>query len=89
MVLYLAWYALHPQIEMAVKLGFSDAVEELIEYGRKNAKLLNWRAKSPKDFLRLRPEDAKAVQRAGIGLDGLRKWKDKFLPMYPHGELRN
>lgn len=72
---YLAWYALHPQIEMAVKLGFSDAVEELIEYGRKNAKLLNWRAKSPKDFLKLPAQDAKAVQRAGIGLDGLKKWK--------------
>ena len=72
---YLAWYALHPQIEMAVKLGFADAVEELIEYGRKNAKLLNWRAKSPKDFLKLPAQDAKAVQRAGIGLDGLKKWK--------------
>ncbi len=74
---YLAWYALHPQIEMAVKLGFSDAVSELIEDGRKNAKILNWRAKSPKDFLRLKPEDTKAVLRAGIGLDGLRKWKER------------
>ena len=74
---YLAWYALHPQIEMAVKLGFADAVEELIEYGRKNARLLNWTAKTPKDFLRLQPEDAKAVLRAEIGLDGLRKWKEQ------------
>lgn len=74
---YLAWYALHPQIEMAVKLGFADAVEELIEYGRKNARLLNWTAKTPKDFLKLRAEDAKAVLRAEIGLDGLRKWKEQ------------
>jgi hypothetical protein len=74
---YLAWYALHPQIEMAVKLGFSDAVEELIEYGRKNAKLLNWRAKSPKEFLKLPAQDAKAVLRAELGLDGLRKWKER------------
>lgn len=74
---YLAWYALHPRIEMAVKLGFADAVEELIEYGKKNACLLNWNAKTPKDFLRLRAEDAKAVLRAGIGLDGLRKWKER------------
>lgn len=76
-VSYLAWYALHPQIEMAVKLGFADAVEELIENGRKNARLLNWKAKTPKDFLRLQPEDAKAVLRAEIGLDGLRKWKEQ------------
>lgn len=74
---YLAWYALHPQIEMAVKLGFADAVEELIEYGRKNARLLNWKAKTPKDFLKLPAQDAKAVQRAGIGLDGLKKWKEQ------------
>ena len=74
---YLAWYALHPQIEMAVKLGFADAVEELIEYGRKNARLLNWTAKTPKDFLKLSAEDAKAVLRAEIGLDGLRKWKEQ------------
>ncbi|MDY6444175.1 MAG: PcfJ domain-containing protein [Bacteroidales bacterium] len=74
---YLAWYALHPQIEMAVKLGFADAVEELIENGRKNARLLNWTAKTPKDFLKLSAEDAKAVLRAEIGLDGLRKWKEQ------------
>lgn len=74
---YLAWYALHPQIEMAVKLGFADAVEELIEYGKKNARLLNWKAKTPKDFLKLRAEDAKAALRAEIGLDGLRKWKEQ------------
>lgn len=74
---YLAWYALHPQIEMAVKLGFADAVEELIEDGRKNARLLNWKAKTPKEFLKLRAEDAKAVLRAEIGLDGLRKWKEQ------------
>ena len=74
---YLAWYAMHPQIEMAVKLGFSDAVEELIEYGKKNARLLNWNTKTPKDFLKLRAEDVKTVLRAGIGLDGLKKWKER------------
>lgn len=76
-VQYLAWYALHPQIEMAVKLGFADAVEELIENGKKNARILNWKAKTPKDFLKLRAEDAKAALRAEIGLDGLRKWKEQ------------
>ena len=76
-VQYLAWYALHPQIEMAVKLGFSDAVSELIEDGRKNARLLNWNAKTPKDFLKLRGEDVKTVLRAELGLDGLRKWKER------------
>lgn len=86
---YLAWYALHPQIEMAVKLGFSDAVCELIENGRKNARLLNWNAKTPKDFLRLRPEDVKTVLRAELGLDGLRKWKERAggLPLGKYLEI--
>lgn len=88
-VQYLAWYALHPQIEMAVKLGFADAVGELIEYGRKNARLLNWKAKTPKDFLNLRAEDVKTVLRAELGLDGLRKWKERAggLPLGKYLEI--
>ena len=88
-VQYLAWYALHPQIEMAVKLGFSDAVSELIEDGRENARLLNWNAKTPKDFLKLRGEDVKTALRAELGLDGLRKWKERAggLPLGKYLEI--
>lgn len=56
---YLAEYALHPQIEMAVKLGFSDAVTDLCK-GKKNHKDLNWKADKPWDFLRLSKADTKA-----------------------------
>ena len=75
LVLYLAWYALHPQIEMAVKLGFSDAVEELIEQNRKNARLLNWDADTPAGFLRMGKRDAKAFIRAQMSFRDLKTWR--------------
>lgn len=56
---YLAWYMVHPQLEMAVKFGLRDAVEQLISEGRKNAELLDWRAKTPAQFLRLNAQDAR------------------------------
>lgn len=76
LVLYLAWYALHPQIEMAVKLGFSDAVEELIENNRKNARLLNWDADTPGGFLRMDKKDAKIFIRAQMSFKDLKVWKE-------------
>ena len=56
---YLAEYALNPQIEMAVKLGMSKAVGELVRDGRKNAKDINWKATNPADFARLNKAEAK------------------------------
>lgn len=55
---YLAWYAMRPQMEMAVKLGLYEACTDLCE-GRKNAKELNWKAKRPWEFLRMDKMDAK------------------------------
>lgn len=75
LVWYLAWYALHPQIEMAVKLGFSDAVEDLIECGRKNARLLDWTASTPAGFLRLPTRDARAFVRAKMSFRDLKTWR--------------
>lgn len=76
-VQYLAWYALHPQIEMAVKLGLSDAVRDLAENGKKNARLLNWTARKPEDFLRMRPEEAKVFFKAGMKFGDLRRWREQ------------
>lgn len=56
---YLAKYALHPQMEMAVKLGLTKAATDLCE-GRKNHVDLNWNADKPWEFLRLSRPDAKA-----------------------------
>ena len=72
---YLGWACIHPQIEMAVKLGFSRAVLELIQEGRKNAKLLNWKARDPAGFLRMSAQDAKCFIRADMDFNDLRDWK--------------
>lgn len=62
-VKYLAEYAMHPQMEMAVKLGLTKAVTDLCE-GKKNHKDLNWKADKLWEFLRLNKQDAKVFLRA-------------------------
>lgn len=75
-VKYLAWYALHPQIEMAVKFGIEEAVHELITDGRKNAALLNWSGTRPDEFLRMSKQDAKAFLRWGMDWKDLKNWRE-------------
>lgn len=58
-VKYLAEYALNNRVEMAVKLGLSAAVGELIRDGRKNTRDLDWTANTPAAFTRLNKADAK------------------------------
>ena len=60
---YLAEYAMHPQMEMAVKLGLTQAVTDLCN-GRKNHKDLNWKADKPWTFLRLSKQDVKEFLRS-------------------------
>lgn len=76
MIRYLAQYAMHPQIEMAVKFGLNDAVRELIEDGRKNARLLDWNAERPADFLRMTKQDAKLFLRTEGSFMELKLWKE-------------
>ena len=76
MVKYLAWACQHPQIEMAVKLGLLEAVEELVTEGKKNAKYLNWNATKPNELIRMQQQDARAFFRAGMDFGDLKDWKD-------------
>lgn len=73
---YLAQYALHPQIEMAVKFGLCEAVETLIMDGKKNARYLDWDATSPTGFLRMDKRDARLFLKTGGSLYELMLWKD-------------
>lgn len=59
LVKYLAEYALNNRVEMAVKLGMSEAVGELVRDGRKNARDIDWAANDPAGFARLNKADAK------------------------------
>lgn len=47
------------KIEWLHKLGLHSAVSDLVDAGKKNARLLNWSAEKPRNFL---PEPVKTVQ---------------------------
>ena len=53
---YLANYAVHPSIEMLVKLGYTDIVEELVVHRKAHTSLIRWDAKRPADAIGL-PKD--------------------------------
>ena len=74
-VKYLASYAMYPTIEMAERLGFFSAIDDLILTGKKNARLLNWDGRTPAEFLRLSKADAKAFMRWEMDFADLAIWK--------------
>lgn len=89
---FLSLYTEYPNLEMACRLGFWDAVDDLVDSGRKNAMLLDWSAKTSWGFLRLNKVDGKAFLKADGGMGDLqllaaaRKW-DKKLSLSRFWEL--
>lgn len=81
---FLSLYTAYPNLEMACRLGFWQAVDDLVDSNRKNAQLLDWSAKTSWGFLRLSKADGRAFLRCGGSMDDLallasaRKW-DKDL----------
>lgn len=73
-VKYLSAYTQYPVMEMAVKIGFMDAVTELVVEGRKNAKYLDWNARSLHGFLRLPKPEAKLIVKNGCSLRVLKEY---------------
>ena len=76
-VKYLAAYTALPSMEIAVRIGFGEAVQELVEYGRKNADVINWAGRNPAGFLRLSKQDAKALITNGVNIATLRFYKEE------------
>lgn len=89
---YLSVYTQYPAMEMAVKIGFMDAVTELAVEGRKNARFLDWSARSLNGFLRLSKAEAKLLVKNGCSLrvlkeyitakkDGITRKIEEFIPL--------
>ena len=74
-VKYLGWYTQLPQMEFAVKMGFGEAVRDLVENGKKNAELLNWKAATPAGFLRMDRKTARLFLRAEMTFGDLKAWR--------------
>lgn len=72
---YLAKYTEFPQIEMAVKIGMTKAVSELVLEGRKNHRELNWNARTVQGFLRMSKADARTFLQSEADIDELRSCK--------------
>ena len=75
-VRYLSAYTEYPNIEMAVKLDLPDAVEELVCCGKKNGRWLNWKGKTPAEFLRMSKQDAKLFMGSGTRMPQLRIFQE-------------
>lgn len=60
------------QIEMLVKLGLEDAVEDLVGRGVRNADIIKWDADKPRDFMKCTPKEAMAACSVGEPLRTLR-----------------
>lgn len=50
---YMCAYARYPQIEVLCKVGVFDAVQELVENGAENKRVMDWNAKTPWEMHRL------------------------------------
>lgn len=83
---FLSLYTEYPSLEMACRLGFWALVDDLVDHGMKNARLVDWSAKTPWDFLRLSKADGKQFLKCDGSLEDLkllaaaRKW-DKHLTL--------
>lgn len=69
---FLATYTEYPNVEMACRLGFFDAVDALVDSSRKNHSTLDWGAQTSWGFLRLNKADGRAFLKAGCDMDDLR-----------------
>ena len=89
---FLSLYTEYPNMEMACKLDFWEAVDDLVDHGRKNHRLLDWGAKTSWGFLRLSKADGKAFLKADCDMGDLRllaaarKW-DKGLSLSKFWDL--
>ncbi len=73
---YLARYTEYPQLEMAVKLGLTSAVDDLVTRGVKNYRYIDWSATNAHTFLRMGKADAKCFLRSGASFGALTAYKD-------------
>lgn len=72
---YLCHYARHPQLEMLVKLGHRDTVNELVSMSRENKSILDWTATRPWELYRLPRQIYNEWDKRGCKLHQLKLYK--------------
>lgn len=77
LVTYLAEYSRRPQIEMLVKLGYTEVVQKLLEDGALPKSLVNWKAKTPAAFFRMSKAEFRAFRETGAGYNDLAEFQNR------------
>lgn len=72
---YLANYAVHPSIEMLVKLGYTDIVEQLVIHRKAHTSLIRWDAKSPADAIGLPKDKLRLLTRCTDQIGMIREYQ--------------
>ena len=72
---YLCAYALYPQIEMMVKLGYGEVVHALVMERRKNVRVVNWAATNPPAAFRMSKAEFAEWQKRGGDFDLRKIWQ--------------
>lgn len=62
---YLAAYIDYPQLEFAAKMGENAAIKDLVINGRKNHRIINWKADNPAAFYRMTKQEYRNYAKAG------------------------
>lgn len=80
-VSYLARYTKRPQMEMLVKLGHTDVINRMLDDDDLSGRLVNWKAKAPHEFFRLRKTDYKTFAAANASLASLETYRNSGVEM--------
>ena len=70
-VKYMCEYARTPSLEMMLKFGGREFVKDFIYEGKKNSRLINWKAKTPDKFFRLSKQETRDYIATGCDQDTL------------------
>ncbi len=72
---YLCYYAKYPSLEIAMKTGGREAARDLVYSHLKNARVVNWHARTPSEFWRLSKRDLRETAKHEDRLSFLRECK--------------
>ncbi len=74
-ITYLSEYTRRPQMEFLAKLGHDDVLRDLVIARKPHGDLLDWKARTPAAFFRLRKEEYQLFADSGLSLNALEGWR--------------
>ena len=75
LIKYLALYSLHPQIEMFMKMGMRDLIDDMLNKRKKNAAIINWQGQTMTEIF-------------GLSKQEMREWRSSKAPIAAIGAYK-